>query len=155
MNFKSSVLLTLVISMVMVSCHRNKLVGLDQKIALMELSKSACFGPCPNYILKIYNDRTVEFNGRNFTAVEGVHTATLSKEEFKSLIKKFEKADLNELADSYTDPMIPDLQVVRLNYSNGDYSKTIAKHTGEPENAEELVKELEKIALSQGWLTKS
>ncbi len=155
MNIKSTVLLSLIFSVMMLSCHRNKLVGLDQKIALMELSKSACFGPCPNYSLKIYNDRTVEFNGRNFTAVEGIHTATLSKEDFNSLIRKFEKADLNELADNYTDPMIPDLQVVKLSYSNGDYTKTIAKHSGEPENAEELVEELEKIALQQGWLTKS
>lgn len=155
MNLRLNLLVVFLIALGFQSCHQNKLVRLDQKIPLMELRKSACFGPCPHYELKIYNDRTVEFNGKNYTAAEGIHTFVLDKSQFKALIKKFEKANLNQLEDNYADPMVPDLQVVKIGYSNKDFSKIIAKNSTGPDTLNNLEAEMEKIALKQGWLIKS
>lgn len=155
MNFKLNLLVVFLIFTGLQACHKNKLVGLDKKIPLMELRKSACFGPCPHYELKIYNDRTVEFHGKNNTAAEGFHTFIMDKNEFKTLVRKFERANLNKYEDNYADPMIPDLQVIKISYSNKDFSKIIAKNDGEPDPLKELETEMENIAVQQGWLIRS
>lgn len=36
------------------------------------LERTVCFGVCPDYVVTVHGDGTVEYEGRNFVAVKGM-----------------------------------------------------------------------------------
>lgn len=148
-------LLTLIfasIALLFSSCQSNKLLKLNQKIEIIGMNKSACFGYCPRYEFKVYNDRSISFHGISNTNADGSHTAILGKDEFKKLIKKFNKANLNLLADNHIDTGVADAQITTYYYANGDYSKTITRNIKIPAGMTTLENDLIDIIKRHGWL---
>lgn len=66
------------------------------------LERGPCFGTCPVYFLSVLANGTVGYEGRQFVAVEGSQTATLSHEKFLRLVQAVLEADFFDLADTYT-----------------------------------------------------
>jgi hypothetical protein len=49
----------------------------DEKTLVMTMSRSACFGTCPDYTVWLYEDGTLEYEGRRFVKVKGSRKKTL------------------------------------------------------------------------------
>ncbi|MFN2578980.1 MAG: acetamidase/formamidase family protein [Pyrinomonadaceae bacterium] len=66
------------------------------------LERTVCFGTCPAYKVTIARDGTVTFDGRRFTKTKGLATGHIKADDFRKLMKEFEKIDYFSLPDAYT-----------------------------------------------------
>ena len=114
------------------------------------LSKSACFGKCPVFDLNIYNNRYVEFIGKQNTSKLGTHALNLDKDTYKNLVSAFDKANFVGLQDHY-ESNIPDLPSVTMSYRKGSKLKTITGKRERPESVHKLQFLLEQIIEMPGW----
>lgn len=76
-----------------------KLVEEDGLIAWLQ--RTPCYGRCPSYDLKIYNDLTVIYVGKRFVEKEGWYKTTISKADLQTLQDKAKTIDYLNLADKY------------------------------------------------------
>ena len=118
---------------------------------VIKMKKGACFGSCPVYDLRIYNNRYVEYVGKRHTNKIGGHGKTLSKDAYKQLLKAFDDSDFFTFDEFYPSD-IPDLPTCKITYQKGDLTKTIAGKRERPEAIHKLQHQLELIAESKdGW----
>lgn len=73
----------------------------DLRGIVINLSRTACFGACPDYSVSIRGDGSVHFTGRRFVLMPGDHEAHVSSESVKGLVEKFEKAKFFAARDEY------------------------------------------------------
>jgi hypothetical protein len=65
------------------------------------LKRTACFGSCPSYEVRVSGDGTVTYSGDGNVAVAGKHTDRIGEEKVQSLLDTFRKADSYSLDDKY------------------------------------------------------
>lgn len=75
----------------------------EYKEAAITLSRTACFGKCPVYNLKIHTDGLVIYEGQQDVKVVGTRTGQISPEKVKELIEEFYKINYFKLKESNTD----------------------------------------------------
>ncbi len=123
---------------------------MDPSDLKFSLSKTPCFGKCPVYDLNIYNNRYVEFIGKQNTSKLGTHALNLDKETYKNLISAFDKADFVGLKDHYESDIL-DLPTITMKYRKGAKLKTITGKRERPESVHKLQFLLEQVVEMQGW----
>ena len=118
---------------------------------VFSLAKGACYGSCPIYTLRIYNNLYAEFTGTKNTNKLGVHGKMLSQNEIDLLVKKFDEASFFSFEEFYPSD-IPDLPSATLSYRKGELKKSVKGKSERPEILHKLQFELERIAESrEGW----
>lgn len=65
------------------------------------LSRTVCYGTCPDYTVTILADGTVTFEGRRFVKTVGTVKSSISQEKVQELIAAFEKVNYFSLKDRY------------------------------------------------------
>jgi hypothetical protein len=71
---------------------------------LITLERTVCYGMCPSYKLTISADGTVVFEGRRFVKKVGTAQSTISQEQLRELIDRFDKMNYFALRNRYQDP---------------------------------------------------
>ena len=71
-------------------------------VPVITLQRTPCFGSCPSYKLTIYEDGTVEYEGKDYVKRKGKAEGRITKAELEQLIQEFERIDYLNLADDYT-----------------------------------------------------
>jgi hypothetical protein len=66
---------------------------------LVRLERTACFGACPAYVIKVNTNGVVKYIGRDCVRNHGSATRTLSVQELKDLRQAIDRAGLNALPD--------------------------------------------------------
>ena len=116
------------------SCGSLSTAEIDaDKPLTLEVKRSACFGMCPVYDLKVAADGVVKFEGQEHTAVKTAEDR-VSPQQLKELAIAIKKADFFNLEDHYTGTNCPtivtDSPTVTLSVSQGNASKTIVHYLG-------------------------
>jgi hypothetical protein len=122
---------------------------------VITLEKTACFGTCPVYSLKIKGDGTVIYAGEDFVQIQGIQEATINRDAIERLVTEFEKADYFSLNDSYTDFGISDMPSVNTSISIGGKTKAVKHYLGDlnaPEQLTELENKIDEIVNSAQWI---
>lgn len=70
------------------------------KTPTISLNRSGCWGPCPVYVLNIYSDGTVVFEGDKYVREKGVAKGKISQQQLKMLIAEFQAVDFLSLKDT-------------------------------------------------------
>jgi len=125
-------------------------IDLSQLDPLATMEKGPCFGQCPVYILKIYDNGVASYEGKQFTELEGLHVKRISNNELEELQSTLETANLFRFQDAYRS-RLPDLQSVKITYYTDDRYKSIIGKDGRPQEVMEIQKLLENIVESGGW----
>jgi len=115
------------------------------------LKKTPCFGTCPTYTMRIYNNRYTEFIGTKHTEKIGTFGKFLTENDYKQLVQSFEDKKFISYDDFY-ESNIADLPSVSISYFTSDSKKTIKGKRERPEAIHKLQFKLETIAESTtGW----
>ena len=115
-----------------------------QKKLIISLDKTACFGTCPVYKIKIYNDQSAIFEGLKFVEKEGLYNLKISKKEINTILKKAKKINFEKMKDEYTEP-ITDLPTTYIMINE----KKIKDYYGAPKDLKKLEKIIEEIFLNK------
>jgi len=111
-----------------------------QKKLIISLNKTACFGTCPVYKIKIYNNQSAIFEGVKFVEKEGSYNFKISKKEINTILNKAKKINFQKMEDEYTE-LITDLPTTYIMINN----KQIKDYYGAPKELKELEEIIESI----------
>jgi hypothetical protein len=115
-----------------------------QKKLIISLNKTACFGTCPVYKIKIYNNQSAIFEGVKFVEKEGSYNFKISKKEINTILNKAKKINFQKMEDEYTE-LITDLPTTYIMINN----KQIKDYYGAPKELKELEEIIENIFLNK------
>lgn len=110
----------------------------------------SCPNSCPAYEMTIRPDRSVEYDGKEFTRVIGKRTYTISAESYRAIIDAIERAKVERLKDEYENVPGRDEGTVILRLSWDGKTKQIIHFIPSPDVPEELT-ELEKAIVENAY----
>ena len=110
-----------------------------------------CFGKCPVYEFKVFEDGNATFVGERFTVAEGTRTKKFSKRETESLFNAFDANDFEAFKDSY-DGNVSDLPSIYLMYSKNGNLKKVECRYDVPDRLLGLASLIKSFANSEGWV---
>ena len=133
--------------------------------ALITLTRSECFGKCPDYTVSVTADGTVTFEGRKFVKTKGVAKDSVSLDAVRQLIAAFEDAGFFSLRDSYPSDedkcsYWTDHPSVRISLRLNGKTKSIYHYHGcvdearrtYPAGLTELEDRIDEVLGTQGWI---
>jgi len=143
--------LVFLVSCTFVACKSTKKVSnFSEKDLRFSMSKGVCFGSCPVYELKVYHGGYTTFLGERNTERIGLYDKTLAKDDYKKVIKAFEKLDFNSFPSEFKSN-IPDLPLIKIGYHNGDEFRIVSGKEDRPEDLMQAQFLLEKIVDNKQW----
>ncbi len=113
-----------------------------QEPASISLTRSVCFGFCPDYTVTIESDGDVIYVGRNFVGVTGEQRDHISPEAARALFDMAHAADFYALRDVYR-ANITDLPTFTVTLTEGDRTKRVVDYAGESVGMPRAVRDLE------------
>lgn len=126
----------------------------DLKDLQITLTRTMCYGSCPDYTLTIASDGgggKVTFDGHYYTRVTGTATATISQAQLSELAREVIKADYFSLNDSYSEN-VTDLPTYTLNVQMGGRSKQVCDYGTGPRRLGILMDRIDQIVNTEQWI---
>jgi hypothetical protein len=121
----------------------------------ISMTRTPCFGFCPDYTVTISGDGGVLYEGRRFVNVVGERRAQISPAQVQALLARFDAIGFEQLQNEYraevTDLPSTTIQLIRNGRSKSvlDYGGTGA---GMPESVRELQAEIDRVAGAAQWV---
>lgn len=134
------------ISVQLISCAGSSKIT-EEKL-IIELEKTACYGQCPVYTIKIDEKGHGLFIGVENTEHLGLFSFRLRTEELDAVKSSFEAIRFFELEDRYFD-YIMDLPTTYVTYRTGSREKKIMDYHGAPRELKDLEKQIATLVLSK------
>lgn len=122
----------------------------EAKELVIEMSKTMCFGRCPVYEIKIYNDGSCTYTGKLNVEKIGSYSKTIEVEELRALQKAFEENKFMDMRDEYV-AHVSDVPTTWISFAKDKKSKKIKDMIGAPKALKDLEKMIEVIAFSESW----
>lgn len=112
----------------MVDGHLPTLVAFPDT-AFVSLQRTACYGTCPMYTVRVYGSGRVEFAGERFTCGAGPASATVDRASAQRLLNGLAGAGFDRLPD-FTRVDRTDAPTTNIEFSNGGRSHKVAHYLG-------------------------
>lgn len=140
------------ILMLIMSCNREKgEMPADDQTPLITMEKTVCFGTCPVYQIRIYNNGLAEYSGEMHVRKIGQYRRQLPSETISELIRSFERADFYALKDEYVAD-VTDLPTTYLTFQHNGKFKKVKDLIDAPQQLIDLENQVAAIAESPDWV---
>jgi ankyrin repeat protein len=127
----------------------------ELKDSSIGLTRTACFGSCPDYTVTIAGDGTVRFSGHRFVLIPGDHVAHIKPEAVRELVMKFRDADFLSAKDAYRGNWT-DNPTQTLTLTVAGRTKTVVDYVGTdaglPLAIRNLEGEIDEVAGTARWV---
>lgn len=133
------------------SCKSVKIGG-DEKGVIATIERGSCFGKCPVYVMEIYKDGKVLYEGKRYTKKVGVYRKNIEMKEVKAIVKAFETEKFMTFENEYSSD-IQDLPSVTISFHDGTTLKRVIGKDKKPGGFIKIQSMLEKLADSDDWAT--
>jgi uncharacterized protein DUF6438 len=115
---------------------------------VITLERTPCFGSCPDYSLTVYGNGTVIYDGRNFVAVTGRQSSTISQDNVHELVTMFYAMGYFSIKDEYSAP-VTDLPTTTTSIAIDGRYKHVVNYYGAPEKLIDLENKIDEIARTE------
>jgi hypothetical protein len=95
----------------------------------MMLSRTSCFGTCPDYSVEIRGDGTVIYEGNSCVVTQGHHDGHILESRVDELLERFKSAEFLSLKDHYL-AAATDLPTFTVSLKYDAVSKTVTDYGG-------------------------
>ena len=127
----------------------------DASPVVITLSRTVCFGFCPDYTVTITGEGQVRYVGRHFVNVVGERTATIPAADVQGLLARFDEIGFEQLQDAYRAP-VTDLPTITILLERGGRRKVVADYggvsAGMPRAVRDLQAEIDRVAGTAQWV---
>ncbi len=108
-----------------------------ENLPLVIMTRTACYGTCPQYTISIYDNGLIQYDGKLFVDKKGCFYAKISQSFIDRLITKITTIDFFDLNINYDAPMtdLPSV-IVEVNLAS-NHHKITDRFSG-PEKLKEL-----------------
>ena len=118
---------------------------------VITLERTACFGVCPVYTVKMQGDGAVTYDGLQFVRVPGAHAWTVDPAAVLALARDMEKAGFFEMKNEYVMP-VTDMPTTYVTLTNGGRTKRIKDYMGAPQALTEIEARIDEISGAKGYV---
>jgi Domain of unknown function (DUF6438) len=101
----------------------------DLSTVSISLTRTVCFGSCPDYNVMISGDGTVHYTGNQSVLITGNHIAHISQDAVRELLLQFRKADFFSAKDKYEGNWT-DNPTQTITLTIGAQTKTVVDYVG-------------------------
>lgn len=119
------------------------------------LSRTLCYGTCPDYSVEIHGDGTVIYTGNRFVAVTGVQKSRISMDAVRELVDLFHKADYFSLRDAYA-ATVTDNPTFYTSISFDGKTKKVRNYVGWevgiPQGVTNIEEAIDRVADTYKWI---
>lgn len=126
----------------------------DQPVTIT-LTRTLCFGFCPDYTVTITGDGQVTYVGRHFVNVTGQQQATIPRADVERLLARFDAIGFERLRDEYR-AEVTDLPTYTVTLTRNGRTKRVADYmggaVGMPESVRDLQEEIDRVAGTARWV---
>lgn len=124
--------------------------SVEAKNVIIELEKTTCMGPCPAYILKIYENGYITLNAKENLDITGLHESFIAKKELDVLLANFDAIKFFELKNAYKSFMM-DLPTKYISYTKNGQTKRIMAYDKIPPKLTLLINEIDSLTKTLSW----
>lgn len=117
---------------------------------VISFEATRCYGTCPVFSFKIYEDGTGRYIGKEYVEKEGIYETKVSSDDMEELVEIFEKYDFWEFKNRYTEH-VSDLPTIYVYLSHEGKQKKVTDYHGAPESLKEMEKEIVEKLRSLEW----
>ena len=122
----------------------------QERVLLISMKKTACYGTCPVYELQIYSDLAVNLKGEMHLDKIGIFEAKISRGRLEQIQTMFREADFFSFQDKYSEK-ITDLPTTYVYFNDSGQEKKVMDYYGAPEALKNLEKELSSFLEELDW----
>lgn len=119
------------------------------------LTRSVCFGFCPDYTVSIDQDGAVSYEGRRFVNVVGTQHSQIPVSDVQALLAQFDAVNFMSLRDEYRSP-ITDNPTYTLTLVRNGRTKTVVDYAGPragmPQAVRDLEDEIDRVTNTAQWV---
>jgi hypothetical protein len=127
----------------------------DQNTLRMTLTRTSCFGSCPDYSVEVRGDGRIIYEGNRCVAVNGHHDGWIPASRVEELFEEFRRADFFSLRSGYFE-LSTDLPTYVITLKYDRVSKTVTdyggRRAGMPEAVTHLENAIDEIAQTDAWV---
>ena len=121
----------------------------------IKLTRSSCFGTCPDYSVTISGDGTVHYSGKYRVLIPGDHVSYIRPAAVRELLDQFRKANFFAARDRYR-YNATDLPTYVVSLTIGSQTKTVIDYygikDGMPATITNLEDQIDKTADTARWI---
>jgi hypothetical protein len=129
--------------------------GKGPRYMIVQIERGACFGKCPAYTARIWNDGVAEYEGKRHVANIGKFTAMASAETIKNLQTLAEKsnylANVEKFSAKPKEAVPSDLPALNFYYNSGEKEGYIALKGVDAPEFNDLIAATEKTMKEMKW----
>jgi len=122
-----------------------------QKELVISMRKTACYGSCPVYTLKLFSNKEIYFIGESYTEKIGKYYNSLTENEYNLLIQAFLAADFFNFKNEYTGN-ITDMPTTYITFNYNGQTKTIKDYYSAPAKLKQLEKLFDSFREKENWI---
>jgi membrane dipeptidase len=115
------------------------------------LERTACFGFCPVYSVRLTEDGTVTYEGKQHVKVLGTQTWKIDAATVRALAKEMQDAGFFELQDEYRS-MVTDHPTVFTSLTAGGRTKKVMDYVAGPQKLKDLEARIDQVAGTQKFV---
>ncbi|MCB0736962.1 MAG: hypothetical protein KDC92_05580 [Bacteroidetes bacterium] len=147
-----SAILVLVLALIgsFTACKTHQAMPVNQK-PIIEIITGPCFGTCPVYELKVYENGILWFNGQQFCNKTGEWLKKGSKNQLAEVLSIYEHLNFDELSSHYDNSSVSDMPSINLILRKNEKVKNIVCRWECPAEINNLISQLEKLRNLKGW----
>lgn len=137
-------------------------------VAFIALERSGCFGSCPSYVLTVFEDGVVRFEGRDFVKRRGIFLSRAPSSAVHALFAKVEAIGFWDMPNDFsgTREVVRDGQTVLelaptdhpsrfVTVEMGGRKKTIRDYWNAPASLRDLEKSIDRVGDAEKWVGRS
>ncbi len=116
-----------------------------QTSVAISLQRTACFGTCPVYTVRLFDDGLVQYTGGQFVKVAGAQSWHIDPAAVRALATEIEKAGFFDMQDEYS-ALITDQPTTYVDVTIGRRHKRIKDYYGAPPALKEIEKRIDDVS---------
>lgn len=128
----------------------------------ISLERTICFGACPSYVVTLFADGRVTYEGRNFVKTKGAHWKTIPTAKLQPLFEKLEAVHFWEFKDHYhfvenpagSIQIVSDQPTYTITVKTRGKTKRVVDYYGAPKALRELEALIDTTAGVEEWIGK-
>jgi len=114
------------------------------------LERTGCLGTCPDYTITISGDGTVQYEGRFYVGVKGVHQNTIPLSAVQQLIQRLKNEDFYHWSEG-TDLCV-DYPETKITATLNGKKKQVIEGCSSPGRVLNLADHIDKLSGAKAWI---
>jgi hypothetical protein len=128
----------------------------QQQHEVISLERTACFGSCPVFTVRIDSSGSITYEGAKYVATQGTQTSSITTDQFRDLHEAFAGIHFFELHDEYRvgpgGAFRTDQPTALISLIENDKSKVIRDYDYAPLELRSLERQIERTANVHRWI---